>query len=138
MSNIPQNNKVLISQQRVELFCLFVTCSCTSMEGTVLSCCFKWLCSSMPKVMWNNKSTISMERFEWFCWAFFGSSYLHRIRYLLKQLKLLFSAGIVRHPIRLSDILNLKTRKLYEVSSLFFASLEAAKVIMLFWVVTLK
>ena len=40
MQNLFQNNKDSISVGRVELFCLFVACNCTSMEATVLSCCF--------------------------------------------------------------------------------------------------
>ena len=37
------NNKVPISPERVELFCLFVVCSYTSVEDTVLSCHFIWV-----------------------------------------------------------------------------------------------
>ena len=37
----------------------------------------------MSKVLWNNKSLISPERVEWFCW-FFACSYLHLVGYPLK------------------------------------------------------
>ena len=40
MSKILENNKATISLGRVDLFCLFVACSYTSMEATVLSCWF--------------------------------------------------------------------------------------------------
>ena len=51
MPNSLQNNKVPISYGRVELFCLFIACSYTSTEATVLSCHFSWACSSMPKLL---------------------------------------------------------------------------------------
>ena len=59
MSKVLQNNKAAISLGRVELFCLFVTFSYTSMEATVLSCPFSWVWCSMPNVLWSNKSLIS-------------------------------------------------------------------------------
>ena len=71
MSTVLQN-KATISMSRLELSCLFVACSYTSMEAIVLSC--GWVWSVMPKVLWNNKSPISLEEFVWFCW-FFASSY---------------------------------------------------------------
>ena len=69
-----------------ELFCLFVAWSYTSKEATVLSCCFRWVWSSMPKDLWSKKSPISLERVEWFC-RFFASSHLHLLRYSLKLQK---------------------------------------------------
>ena len=42
-ANVLGNNKVPISPERVELFCLFVACSYTSMEAKVLSCSFSWV-----------------------------------------------------------------------------------------------
>ena len=63
---------------------------------------------------WNNKSLISLERVEWFCW-FFAFSYLHLVGYPLKLpkfaiLSLVFS-GIGSQPTRLSDDLTLKILK---------------------------
>ena len=86
MSKILEYNKATISLGRVDLFCLFVACSYTSMEATVLSCWFSWVWSGMPKVLWSDKSPISLERIIWFCWFFVGS-YLHLVRYPLKQQK---------------------------------------------------
>ena len=51
MSNILQNNKATIFLGGVELFCLFVASSYTSLEATVLLSCFSWLWSSMPKTL---------------------------------------------------------------------------------------
>ena len=44
-------NKVPISLGRVELFCLFVARSYTSMETAVLSYHFSWVWFSIPKVI---------------------------------------------------------------------------------------
>ena len=46
-------------------------------------------------------------------------------------------SGIASQPIRLSDALNL-TQKGYEISGWFFASIEARRNIVLFWVMTSK
>ena len=46
-------------------------------------------------------------------------------------------SGIASQPIRLSDVLNV-TQKRYEVSSWFFASIEARRNIVLFWVMIPK
>ena len=141
MSKVLQNNKATISLGRVELFCLFVTCSYTSMEATVLSCCFSWVWSGMLKVIWSNKSPISLERVEWFCW-FFASSYLHLVRYPLKLQNYAIWASIFRYRLSVNQIdrclkpKNLKKR--YEVSSWFFASIEARRNIMLFLIMTSK
>ena len=86
ISKVLQNNKATKSLGRVELFCLFVACSYTPQEATVLSWCFSWVWFSMPKVFWSNKSPISLERVKWFCW-FFASSYLCLGRYPLKLQK---------------------------------------------------
>ena len=51
MPNILQNNILVISLKTVKLFCLFVAFSYTYMEATVLSCCYSWLWSGMPKVL---------------------------------------------------------------------------------------
>ena len=77
MPNTLQNNKAPISLGRVELFCLFVAYSYTSLEVTVLSYCFSWV--------WN-KFPMSLERNKWFCW-FFACNYLHVVRYPLKLQK---------------------------------------------------
>ena len=113
MRNVLQNNKLQISLGKIELFCLFVACSYTSREATLLSCRFSWVWSRMPKVLWNNKSLISLRRVEWFCW-FFAWSYLHLVGY---PLNLPTFAILGRHcetsyqPTRLSDVLNLKNLK---------------------------
>ena len=51
MPSVLENNKATISPERVELFCLFVAYSYTSMKGTVLSCRFIWVWSGMPEVL---------------------------------------------------------------------------------------
>ena len=58
MPSILQNNKLLISLGKVKLFCWFVTYSYTSREARVLLCCFSWVWSGRPKVLWNSKSLI--------------------------------------------------------------------------------
>ena len=103
MPNVLQNNKLPIALGKVELFSLFVGCSYTSWEATVLSCCFIWVCSSMPKVLWNNKSQ--------YLWRWLSDSvdFLHVAICILLNIhlsfqNLLFWAGIIRHssqPIRL-------------------------------------
>ena len=45
-------------------------------------------------------------------------------------------SGIGYQPTRSSDVLNLKTWKLCQVSSWFFASIETTKKIILFWVMS--
>ena len=82
----PKFSKITKQQnlwEGLSYFFLFVACSYTTMEATVLSCHCSWLWSSMPKVLWSNKSPISLERVVWFCW-FFASSYLYLVRYPLK------------------------------------------------------
>ena len=79
--------------------------------------------------------TISLERVKWFCW-FFACSYLHLVGYPLKLPKYTIldwhCQAIGSKPIRLSDVLNLKNSKTisswFEVSSWFFASIEATKI----------
>ena len=51
MPTVLKNNKLQMSVGKVELFCLFVACSYTSREASVLSCCFSWVWSGMPKVL---------------------------------------------------------------------------------------
>ena len=65
------------------VICLFIACNYTSMEAAVFSSPYSCIWSSMPKV---NKSLISLERVEWFCW-FFACNYLYLVRYLLKLQK---------------------------------------------------
>ena len=92
------------------------------MEAKVLSCCFSWVWSCMPKVLWNNKSPISLERVEWFC-RFFASSFLHLVRYTLKLHKYAILGWHYQtdsQPIRLSDVLNLKNLKTIWVIKLIF------------------
>ena len=95
----------------------------------VLSCRFSWVWSCMCKVLWYKKSPIPLERVAWFCW-FFVCIYLHLVRYPLKLQK---SANFGWR----SQAQALRTRKLYEVSNWFIASIEATKN-MLFWVMTSK
>ena len=114
MSKVLQNNKTTASQVRIELFCFFVACGYTSMEATVLSCRFSWVWYGMPKVLWSNKSPVSLEKVVWFYW-FFASSYLHLVGYPLKLQKIccfgLALSVIASQPIRLSAVLNLKNSK---------------------------
>ena len=92
----------------------------------------------MPSLFQNNKAPISLERVEWFCqffdtviWILFAGHGSYK--------NMLFWVGIVWHRLLafiLSDVLNLKKlKKIYEVSSWFFGSIEA---IMLFWGMTPK
>ena len=69
MLNLLQNNSANIFGKSW-VICLFVACSYTLMEATVLSCPFSWVWSCMPKVLWNNQSPISVERVEWLSWFF--------------------------------------------------------------------
>ena len=126
MSKVLQNNKATISPKRVELFCLFVACSYTSMEATVL-CRFSWVWSGMPKVLWSNKS-IFLEKVMWFCW-FFASSYLHLARYPLKLQKyaILGWHGQIARCFKLK-----KLKKDMRYPSWFFASIETRRNIMHF------
>ena len=41
--NVRGNDKAPISPERVELFCLFVASTYTSMKATVLSCSYSWV-----------------------------------------------------------------------------------------------
>ena len=66
------------------------------MEAIVLSCHFRWVCFSMPKVLWNNNLSVSQERVVWFGW------FLHVVICMLldtdwSDKNMLFWAGIVRH-----------------------------------------
>ena len=61
MPNVLQNNKVPISPERFELFCLLVACSYTSTEGTVLSCSFSWLRPDISKVLQNDCRMILLD-----------------------------------------------------------------------------
>ena len=56
MPHVLQNNKLQISLEKVEVFCLFVACSDTSRKAAVLLCHFSWVWSGMPKVLRNNRS----------------------------------------------------------------------------------
>ena len=121
----PRLSKITISLWRVELFCLFVACSFTLMKATVLSCCFSWVWFGMPKVLWSNKSPISLESIKWFYWFLQVYSYLHLVRYPLKLQPMLFWAGIVRYSLSANQIVRCyKLKKLkkdmrYQVKLIF-------------------
>ena len=113
-----QNNKLPIS---LELFCWFLACIYTSREATVWSCCFSLVCSSMLKVLWNNKSPISQYTVDWFCW-FFASSHLHHVGYRLKLPKVdMALSGIGSQPIRFScfKLKRIQNCMRYQVDCLF-------------------
>ena len=118
-----------LSPGRLELFCLFVACSYTSMEATVLSYLFGWIWSCIPKVLWNNKSPISLERVEWFCW------FLHLVICILLDINwsyknMLFWVDIFRHRLSVNHIVRcFKLRKLenymrYQVEFLLLLKLQ--------------
>ena len=120
---------------KVELFCLFVACSYTSRKVTELSCHFNWVGSSMPKILWNNKSLISLESIDWFC-RFFAYILLD---ILWSYENLLFQAGIYRH--RLSDNQIVRCFKLEKLENymryqgdFLLTFIEATESVMLFWV----
>ena len=119
MSKVLQNNKATICLGRVELFCLFVACSYTAMEATVLSCRFSWVWSACPKF-----SEVTNHQFLWkgscdfvdflqvvICilldikWKL-SMLYMHG-RYLwclCMEESMLFWAGIVRHSLSANQI----------------------------------
>ena len=134
MPNVFGNNEAPTSPERVELFCIFVACSYTSMETTVLSCSFSWIWSDMPKVLQNNKSPISLEKVWWLCW-FFAFSYLHVARYKIKLQKY----AIFGWYCRLSDFLNLKNSKtIWDVTLIFYMVRQPLKLqnhFIQFWVI---
>ena len=111
--------RVPISLGRVELFCLFVAFSYTSMEATMLSCHFIWVWSCMPKVLWNNKSSISLER------VYDFAEFIHVVTCILldshySYRNMLFWVCTIRHRLWLSDFLNLKNSKTIWVTKLIF------------------
>ena len=120
MLNLLQNKNVPIFLRRVELFCLFVACSYTSMEATVLSCHFSWVWSCMSKVLWNNKLPISLEWVEWFCWFFA----LHLVICILLDIhwsykNMLFWVGTVRHRLSANQFVScFKLNRAYSSSFL--------------------
>ena len=141
MSKVLQNNKATICLGRVELFCLFVACSYTSMEATVLSCRFSWVWSACPKF-----SEVTNHQFLWKGSCDFVD-FLQVVICILLDIhwsykNVLFWAalsGIASQPFRLSDVLNRKKLEhdmRYQVD--YFASVEARKNFMLFWVMTPK
>ena len=102
------------------------------MEATsLLSCCFSWVWFGMPKVLWTNKSPISLERVVWFCW------FLQVVICILLDIYIevtkicyfgLALSGITSQPIRLSDVLNWRNSKTiwgsYQVDFLLPLKLE--------------
>ena len=71
---------------------------------------FYWVRSWMPKVLWNNKLSVSLERVEWSCW-FFACSYLHLdIHWSCKNVP--FWLGIFRHRLSANNIRCFELQKL--------------------------
>ena len=104
------------------------------MKATLLPCRFSWLWSGMPKVPWNNNSPLYLKRVEWFWFFALVICILLDILWWIYQ-NILFWAGTIRHRPSANQIVRcFKIKKLYEVSSWFFASIEATKNIILFWV----
>ena len=138
MSKVLQNNKATISPERVELFCLFVACSYTSMEATVLSCHFSWVWSACPKF-----SEVTNHQFLWKGSCDFVD-FLQVVICILLDIhwsykNMLFWAGIVRHSLSANQIVRcFKLKKFkkdmsYQVDSLLPLKLEE---ILLLWVMT--
>ena len=89
------------------------------MEATVLSCHFIWVWSCMPKVLWNNKSSISLER------VYDFAEFIHVVTCILldshySYRNMLFWVCTIRHRLWLSDFLNLKNSKTIWVTKLIF------------------
>ena len=99
------------------------------MEVTLLSCRFNWVWSGMPRVFWNSKSPLSLERVELFCWFL-----LVVICILLdahwSYKNMLFWAGIVKHSlsgnqiVRCFKLKNLEHNMRYKVDLLLPLKLE--------------
>ena len=129
MSKVLQNNKATISPERVELFCLFVACSYTSMEATVLSCRFSWVWSACPKF-----SEVTNHQFLWKGSCDFVD-FLQVVICILLDIhwsykNMLFWVGIVRHSLSANQIVrcfklkNLKNNLRYQVDFLLPLKLE--------------
>ena len=92
-----------------------------------------WAC---PMFSEKNKSPISLNRVEWFCW-FFASMYLHLVRYPLKLQKYAIFCGIVRHTLSANQIVRcFKIKKLkndmrYQVD--FLVPLKLEKILSYFY-----
>ena len=86
----------------------------------------------MPKVLWSNKSPVSLERVVWLCW-FFRNINLHLVRYPLKLRKFdILGWYCQAQPLSHSDcqlFWILKTQKRYEVSSCFFLPLKLEEIL---------
>ena len=117
-----------LSLGRVELFYLFVVCSYTSVEATVLSCCFSWVWSSMPKVLSTNHQ---------YFWKGLSDlvDFLQAVIYVLLDIhcsykNMLFWVGNVRHSFSANQIFKcFKPKKLkhdmsYQVDFLLPLKLE--------------
>ena len=129
MPSILQNNKLLISLGKVKLFCWFVTYSYTSREARVLLCCFSWVWSGRPKVLWNNKSLIKV----WvilliFCLYLFASCWISIEATNICSFGLVLSANQIVRCFKLKKLENYMKNQFD-----FFASIQATKN-MLFWV----
>ena len=124
MSKVLQNNKATISLGRVELFCLFVACSYTFVEATVLS-----YGPAYPKF---SEATNHQYLWKWSC-AFVD--FLLVVICILLDIhwnykNMLFWAGIVRHSHSVNQIVKcfklkkLKKDMMYQVDFLLPLKLE--------------
>ena len=66
------------------------------MEATVLLCRFSWVCCSMFKVLWKNKSPISSDMIQWFCCILLDIHWSYK--------NMLFWTGIVRYSLSANQI----------------------------------
>ena len=76
------------------------------MEATVLLCRFSWVCCSMFKVLWKNKSPISSDMIEWFCCILLDIHWSYK--------NMLFWTGIVKHSLSANQIVRCFQLKNFE------------------------
>ena len=128
MSKVLQNHKATISLGGVELFCLFIACSYTSMKATVLSCRLVGCGAACPKF-----SEATNKQYLWKRSCDFVDFLQVVIRILLDihwSYKNIFWAGIVRHSLSANQIVrcfklkNLKNNLRYQVDFLLPLKLE--------------
>ena len=134
MSKVLQNHKATISLGGVELFCLFIACSYTSMKATVLSCRLVGCGAASPKF-----SEATNKQYFWKGSCDFVDFLQVVIRILLDihwSYKNIFWAGIVRHSLSANQIVRcFKLKKLkkdmrYQVD--FFRPLKLEEILCYF------